>query len=478
MRSSLLIFAAACWAHVAAAEPIEFRYGVDVFSDRDTSLDALQSIAAMTEVSKDLHFGPALYSAAAGDAGGLFIGGFELLKRVAINSQTSLTFGGFIGGGGGAGVIPGDGLMTKVYLGIERQFGSRFIASLGASYIDISGSRVSSPALSFSLTRNVDFAYNIGGSQEPPSSGRVLRAIKPLVKQFRVGNSLRRDGTRLQDMTLVGAEASFAANPNATNETFIQMSGAVAGDGEGYADVQFGYRWLTRPDGFRAYADVAAGFGGGGNVDTGGGLIASIGAGVAVPLFAGVEAELGAQAIRSLEGDFSAVVPYLRTSFRFGEKSKTDYADIRNWQLSMGLTYQDPNSAFRKPGVTATAAPVLIETSLDLFLNERTYAIFNAQTVAAGDAGGYAIGLLGLGYSVTLSQRWSLAGEGYIGAAGGGGVDTGGGLVGGGRVEVDYLLNDHVAVSAGVGKLTSLRNGGARPTTIHLGLKTRFNTFH
>jgi hypothetical protein len=228
----------------------------------------------------------------------------------------------------------------------------------------------------------------------------------------------------------------------------------------------------------RAYGEVALGFGGGGDVDTGGGLIASAGAGIAVPIFPGFEAEIGAQVTQAIDGDFTAVAPYLRASLRFGGKPSGPYTDVRRWQLSMGLSHQEPNAGFRKPGVTATAAPALFETSLDLFLTENAYFTGNAQTVVAGDAGGYAIGLLGLGYAMPLSDRWTLSVEGHMGAAGGGGVDTGGGLVGGARVEMDYHLTDTLSLSAGVGALRSLRDGGARPVTFHLGIKTAFTTYH
>lgn len=464
----------------AAADPIEFRYGFDVYDDRSTTLDGMNSVAALVEVAPDLSFGPALYSAFLGDAGGLFIGGFELLKRVSLNQNTQLEFGAFIGGGGGAGLIPGDGLMTRGYVGLQRQFAQGFAANLGVSYTRISGSPVESAALSFGITRQVDFAYSLGPNPSTQRSGRILRAFKPYVKQFRPQGSLQRSGTPLQTMTLLGGEASFVASEDARTETFIQMSGAVAGDGEGYADFQLGYRWLTRPDGFRAFAEVAGGFGGGGDVDTGGGLIASIGAGIAVPITKRFELEAGAQATHALNGDFTAVSPYLRFALRFGEKGPDEpYGDVRRWQQTVSLSYQEPNAGFRKPGDTRTAAPVLIETALDLFITDRTYGIFSAQTVASGDAGGYAVGLLGIGHAIQLGQsRWTVSGELHLGAAGGGGVDTGGGLVGGGRVELDYRVTDTVSLSAGIGTQRSLRGGGAKPTTFHLGFKAKFNTYH
>ena len=64
-----IAFGCALTAPLEAA-PIEFRYGLDVFTESQGTLDALQSISVMREIRPGLHFGQTLYSAAAGDAGG------------------------------------------------------------------------------------------------------------------------------------------------------------------------------------------------------------------------------------------------------------------------------------------------------------------------------------------------------------------------------------------------------------------------
>lgn len=470
-----------CLAASVNAEPIEFRYGIDVLSNDQSSVDAFQSIAALREIRPNLYFGQSLYSAAAGDAGGLFIGGFELLKRWQLGERTALEFGGFIGGGGGGSIVPGDGLMTRAHITLLQSLGRGYAATAGLSYIDISGSPISTPAFSFGLTREVDFAF-LGGHNTPRSlkKGRILRAVKPIFKQFDPSSSTQRSGTPLGTMSLLGFEASFASSPQSQWETFIQSTGAVSGDGEGYADIQAGLRWRTSPTGWNFFGETAVGFGGGGDVDTGGGLIASVGAGVGVPLFPGVGIEVGAQATAALGGDFTALSPFLRASLSFGDKSNptSERTDPRRWQLSLGLTSQIAHSGLRKPGNTKTDSLTLTESAIDLFISERTYLTGNAQTIVDGGAGGYAVGLLGIGYAMPINDRWTVSIEGHLGAAGGGGIDTGGGLIGGGRVEIDYAINESVAISGGVGMITSLRDGGAEPVTLHIGLKTAFTTFH
>lgn len=465
---------------IGCAEPVQFRYGVDVLTNKQSIIDAFQSISAMRELRPGLFFGQTLYSAAAGDAGGLFLGGFELAKEIRLNDATKLEFGGFIGGGGGANVVRGDGVMTRAHISLKRRLTEDYAATLGVSYIDITGSPVSTSALTFGITRDVDFALTKGHSfASPATSGRVVRAIKPLVKQFHPSGNLERSGGPLGTMTLLGFEASFSSSPSALTETFLQTTGAVAGDGEGYADVQAGYRWKTRSNGLRAFADVAAGFGGGGDVDTGGGLIASFGGGVAIPVFRNLEAELGVNYTTALDGDLDAVTPYFRASLAFGDHQKNlSLGDPQRWQLSLGVTQQVEHDGLRRPGSGKSGSPVLAETALDLFLTDRTYFTGNAQTVMLGDAGGYAVGLLGLGYAMPVTDKWTVSLEGYLGAAGGGGIDTGGGLMGGGRLELDYKLSETLALSGGVGILKSLRGGGAEPVTLHLGFKTSFTTFH
>ena len=75
-----------------------------------------------------------------------------------------------------------------------------------------------------------------------------------------------------------------------------------------------------------------------------------------------------------------------------------------------------------------------------------------------------------------LGDRWSLSVEGLLGAAGGGGVNTAGGIVAGLRAEVDYRVGDAWRLSMGLGQLASVRSGGMSPTTVTLGVKIPFTT--
>ena len=115
------------------------------------------------------------------------------------------------------------------------------------------------------------------------------------------------------------------------------------------------------------------------------------------------------------------------------------------------------------------------ESSIDYFLTDSVYLTGNAQTTVSGGVAGYAGGLLGLGREFSVGDQWRFSLEAHVGAAGGGGVNVGRGLLGGARVEVDYILDPKNAVSVGLGVLQSF-NGGMQAPVLQLGYKHRFTT--
>jgi hypothetical protein len=433
----------------------------------------------MYDLGSGFYVGETVYSAAFGDAGGLFIGGVELAKRFSLGGDLSLEFGVFVGGGGGAAVVNGNGMMTRANATLIKRFSPGWAATLGVSYIDITGTSISTPAIGFGISRTLDM--KVSGSGESSWSGAdgavEITSIKPVAKVYFPQNSRKRSGGVPGNMMLLGAEMTFSSASTSGGETFVSAAGAVAGDGEGYAEYQLGYRWLTGTGRLRAYAQLAAGFAGGGDIDTGGGLIASGGVGVIVPFSPRFSVEIGVTGVTALDGNFTAISPFIGGAFTFGgTHAGKSGPTTQRWQLSTGLTAQQSHPGFRNPGSARSGSPVLVEASVDLFLTRNFYFTGNAQTAISGDAGGYAVGQFGIGYEIPVSTRWTISPEIYVGAAGGGAVNTGGGLIAGGRVELDYALNDTVKLSLGLGKFVS--RGGAAPLTAHLGLKIPFTSFH
>lgn len=464
---------------LADQPPLDFRLSFDYFQEAQTTILGTAGIGIYYTTDQGYYLGQTVYSAAFGGGGGFFVGGFEAGKYTSIGDTYFVDASIFVGGGGGANQVPGDGLMLRPQMHVGYDFGN-FRLGAGASWVSVSGSPISTPAFALNLTRPLNWAVQDGnGSTNYSISGATrFTAMKPFVRTyFPINSEKRYDRGPLQAMYFLGAEFSFTNADN--SETFLQASGAVAGDAEGYADWMLGKRYFFGQDNFRLFAEFGAGVGGGGAVDTGGGLIASVGGGLRVDMGANFGTELAVSAVRSLNGDFLALSPTLKVNLAFGSTVNMGLPPNQNrWQLSTGITQQYPNESFRKPGVPNQGSPLMIDTSIDLFITKNLYFTGHGYTALDGEAGGYQIGLVGLGYRIPLNDQFDLSLEAMLGAGGGAGVDTVGGLLMGYRFDFDYKLTDAAYLTVGGGQVRTLMGGGMAPMTLNIGMKFPFTTLH
>ncbi|MBL1437264.1 MAG: hypothetical protein COB08_013825 [Rhodobacteraceae bacterium] len=466
LRAALLLLCLAAPAH-AERPNLVFRLGVDSLSYNQSAIEGLSGMSLFVVSPRGYYFGESIYSAALGQGGGFFVGGAEFGKTTPIGERFFWDASLFIGGGGGAAQVPGDGLMLRPQVHAGVTFG-RMRLGAGVAWTRVSGSEISSPSFGVTLSRQLDLALVSGGG----TGGRTeFSQMRVRYRPYIPLGSTKRNGQPLQVMHLIGGEMIFAESEQ--RETFIVAVGAVAGDAEGYADWQLGQRFLLGQGAFRPYAEAAIGIGGGGAVETGGGLIASIGAGLRwQPGRLGFD--LGISAITSINGDFLVVSPTLNIGLAFGGGQ----SQSTEWQISTGLTQQLPNADFRKAGVSNTGSPLMIDIKIDLFLTPSLYLSGQAYTALAGGAGGYQIGLFGLGYRHKLAPRWSLSGEALVGAGGGAGIDTKGGLLLAYGLDLDYALTERILVTLGAGQIMTMQGGGMAPLTANIGLKLPFTTLH
>jgi len=465
LRAALALL---CLAAPAQAERpnLVFRLGLDSLSYSQSAIDGLSGMSLFVVNERGYYFGESIYSAALGQGGGFFVGGVELGKTTPLGQLFFVDTSLFVGGGGGAAQVPGDGLMLRPQLHFGVNIG-RVRLGAGVAWTRVSGSPISSPSFGVVLSRPLDLALVSGGGTGGKTEFSQMRLrYRPYIPL----GSTKRNGQPLQVMHMLGGEMIFAESEQ--RETYLAANGAVAGDAEGYADWQLGQRFLLGHGAFRPYAEGAIGIGGGGAVESGGGFIASVGAGLRwQPGRLGID--LGVSAIKSFTGDFLVFSPALNIGLAFGGGGHQS----TEWQISTGLTQQFPNPDFRKPGVPNTGAPLMIDIKIDLFLSENIYLSGQAYTALAGGAGGYQIGLFGLGYRLKLASRWSLSGEAFLGAGGGAGVDTKGGLLLAYGLDLDYALTERMYLTAGAGQVMALQ-GGMAPLTANLGLKFPFTTLH
>lgn len=222
------------------------------------------------------------------------------------------------------------------------------------------------------------------------------------------------------------------------------------------------------------FAEGSAGFAGGGLVDTGAGLILRGALGVAVPVTRTLDVELAAVATGAVNGEYRSAGLSLGLTHHLNRQGPGGAG--QRWAYTGGIEIQRTGPGyFIAPGNTA-AYTAMQYSSFDYFVGQRVYVTGTAATAVGGGVAGFAVGMFGLGYEIPIGERWHLSLEGQLGAAGGGGVNTAGGLVAGLRAEVDYRVGQNWRLSAGLGQLRAVSSGGFSPLTLTLGVKIPFVT--
>jgi hypothetical protein len=410
--------------------------------------------------------GPAVYGAASGARGGLFVLGAEVQRRFDF-AGGSLRAGLFAGGGGGAAAPVGGGLMLRPSVAWWVDLGP-VQAGIGAAAVRFPSGDISSRQLSIHLAWEGSFRHaaaeraglRAGNAGEPgalaaPDGERSGVGTDRLV----LGVSryaLSGPGSGERRITLAGARGERglggkrlgAASSTALEPIWywgIETAGAAAGGAAGYMEIlaTLGHETPIGPGGaFKAGWRGAIGLGGGGGVPTAGGAIAKI-AGTA-SLSLGPLLTLGLESgwLRALDSRLNApwaqgtltlaleparpasLTPAPTASDRPAPPESAATFARTEWTAAI----QRSVGAARQDGSTRDLDTMGLKIAR--FLGEHFYATAQAHSAYSGGAGAYSVGLLGAGLATAPpASPWRAGVEALAGAAGGGGVATNGGAI-------------------------------------------------
>ncbi|MDH5731011.1 MAG: hypothetical protein OEZ58_18650 [Gammaproteobacteria bacterium] len=437
--------------------------------------------------------GLGIYGAMTGKRGGFFTGGLESRFSYPMISQFNLDLGGFIGGGGGGAAPQGGGLMLRYYSQVKYDIFDNTSLAFGISKIDFPNGEISSLQYFLAYQQRFLTWYEPGWSTKisKPISN-ASKTISWMTRNFQIRQTgyfpsryLKKTNGDVYapNLQIIGVAWQ---QYNYQRQLFYELEtgGAWSGGIDGFAQVFFGLgRYFAISDYLGLKIRLALGSAGGGGVDTGGGALfrASIGLdklikhnftlGLMLAYTSSIDGAFRLPSIQFSVGRHYALVNNIDSAQQLAalKDSQKQLLRIRAaWQryLMTGEQARKGNKEFAEQGVD------LFSLKLDSFFNRNWYLSGQAHGAFNGGAGGYAVGLLGVGFMWTTVVM-SPAIEMNLGAAGGGGLNVGTGLVAQPMLSLSYALSKTLAVETGLGYFLSL-NGGLVTPVFNLGLEYRF----
>jgi hypothetical protein len=456
--------------------PMSFTLGFETLKLPQNEHMGVLGGSLLFEAAPGWWLGPGVYGAATGQRGGFFVGGAELQKRWALGNHLTATTGFFVGGGGGGGAPVGGGLMLRPSASLLWDFGSW---QTGPTV-----SRVSFPNGEIGSTQ---FGWMVGFSDRFAFRD-WRRTGQPALASDRSGVGFDRIGLVLGSYRLTDDSLGHAA-PGASRSTdyvgaradhwltpkfyaSLEAAGAAQGGADGYAEVLggLGVEMPLSAIGLSSVsvgARTALGLGGGGAVQTGGGVIGKLAGTLTWNL--GRDAYLAAEGgyVDAPDGQFRARYAQLTLGMTLDHpfdvpRGTNAPATISHneWALSL----QHATRAARKTGGEESLDTIGVK--FNRYLGTNLYVTGQWHNAYAGNAGAYALGLVGAGLAVPLTSSrspWVAGAEVLVGAAGGGGVDTQGGGVAQGLLWLGFRATRNGQIKVGVGQVRSIRGGLSSP---------------
>jgi len=443
----------------------------------------LVRVGALFDLNRYVSFGPELYAAVTGQRGGFITMGVEGEVHVPFGYGLYGYGGLYLGAGGGGSAPQGGGLMVRPSLGLG------YDTDMGS--LEVGVSRVWYPNGSIDSTQmHVGFSVPFGGrfwrghdwghsSMTPDDASSLGVSVHGLVEHYRpaAGSHNAHSTTPTTPYTLAGAE--FVIGSDAWYG-YMETAGAGAGQSTGYMELfgGLGYR-LKFGEHFSLGVQGAIGAGGGGRVDTGGGWMYRADGLAEVKLFDHLALSARVGKIGALDGSFSATsygatLGYRAQFYGLGDSTFAEDADLSAWRVRLIQKSYLPAKGMFDDGHQNRID--LLGLSLNRFLTPHFYLIGESYWAWQGKAGGYAEGVLGLGWQSNAYHGWRLYSEAEMGVGGGGGVHMEGGFFGSLSGGISYDLNDATELYLGAAYVRS-KTGGFRTQSVTAGITYNFSLF-
>lgn len=409
----------------------------------------------------DFYTGIAIYGSLTGKRGGFFTLGVNAGYKKYFSEKLYADVGFHFGGGGGAGAPDGGGAFILPHINLGYDFGN-FSINSGWSYVNFfDGGLIKNHQFNIGIELPLNYSYaNYSNSEEEylftdiqnadwKSNSSKISLLLHANNMNARGRSINTFSSRYNTETINLAGFELAWYFSEKWFSYVKVDGAYNGIPGGYMDFFLGAGYLQKFNNKNTNLLVkfATGAGGGGGVETSGGLLIQPDISLEQCLFGNVFIALNAGLVMTPNSNFfsnSYGIGLKYYAEKDGIKSENkNFNAIKFKGTSIAVTqeiYLKPN---RLNNVNENMQQISLQLNFDL--NKHIYVSGQTSFANFGDAGAYAEGIVGLGLqSKYLMNKFKFFGQVLTGAAGGGGIATGQGLIVKPSLGIDIKINENL----------------------------------
>lgn len=444
------------------------------------------------DVSDSMRLGIGSYGAVRGERGGFITLGVAGELRQRLSSSWVSHTGLFVGAGGGRGgyTLSGGGLMLRGDIGLTYESAAYGNYGFGLSHVRFPSGVIASTQPYLQLDYPFYSLLATGWLDKKTSKNDLSRntlassnnEFAVVARNYRIKSGVVRDDGLPQHprMALLGVEWLSYLDPHWFLK--LESEGAMGGQSNGYMQILagLGYR-LPISDSTGLKFHLVTGPAGGGGVDTGGGLLFDAGFALQKKLNSRTSLELTLAQVRAPSRSFAATSADLKINYLFElplvSARPIPWTDLGEFDVNhlrvrfANQTYLKADPQWRNRSVDESVSNLGVQ--LDYFLTPVWFLSGQGLAAYAGNAGAYMTGQIGVGSHWPVYGDWFVETEALLGAAGGGGLAVGGGLVGQFNGLLGYRISKDLSLMAGIGRINSF-GGPMKANVMGLSLAYQF----
>ncbi len=425
--------------------------------------------------------GLGFYGAVGGIRGGFFTLGINAGIKYNLTEKLFIDSGIHFGGGGGASAPDGGGAFILPHFNVGYDF-NHFAITSGWSYVNFfDGGTIKNHQFYAAVQIPLSFNYSDFSSREKQFSIDDLKLTDWKEPSNRLslmvhlnnlsvkGDSQFSTGAPIKGRTMRLAGFELNSFINKDWFFFVKADGAYSGIPAGYMDIFLGggYHLSMNKNRTNIQAKFGIGAGGGGGVDTKGGFLIYPDISLEQKIFDNIYLSINKGYLMSPDSHFLSstlgfgLKYYVENGGTVSTKNEFSKATFKGVQT---IVKQDWYFDAQRNG-NFEQDMHQISLQINFFLNKYIYGTGQTSFANFGDAGAYAEGIVGLGVQSNpfFNNKITAFAQVLGGAAGGGGISTGEGLIVKPSIGINYTVSKNLSLRGGLGYVKA--RGGQLSTT-------------